>query len=165
MDLVLADPAASAALGAALAATLPARAVVYLRGDLGAGKSCLARAMLQSLGVTGPIKSPTDTLVERYPVGGGEAVHMDLYRIANGSELEFLGLDAVADARLWLVEWPERGCNALPAADLEIALAVAGSGRAARIKAASPVGARWLLDLSAKLNLQPTSEDVPRKSS
>lgn len=165
LDLVLADPVATGALGAALAASLPARAVVYLRGDLGAGKSCLARAMLQSLGVTGPIKSPTYTLIERYAVGVGEAMHIDLYRIANGAELEFLGLDAVADARLWLVEWPERGSGALPAPDLEVSLTVAGAGRAVRIEAASSTGARWLLDLSEKLNLQPTSEEVPRKIS
>lgn len=165
LDLVLADPEASAAFGAALAATVPERAVLYLRGDLGAGKSYLARAMLQSLGVSGPIKSPTYTLIERYAVGSSEAVHLDLYRIADGAELEFLALDEVADARLWLVEWPERGAGALPAADLEVALRVSGAGRLARIEAASPIGVRWLFDLCAKLNLQQTSDEVPRKSS
>ena len=98
----------AAALAGALAASQPPVAVVHLHGDLGAGKSTLARAWLRALGVTGPVRSPTYTLVERYPLQtGGEALHLDLYRIGDAGELEFLGLDD-ADARLWLVEWPER---------------------------------------------------------
>lgn len=136
-------------LGRSLADTLPPRAVVYLRGDLGAGKSTLARALLQRLGVTGPIKSPTYTLIERYPLPDGEAAHLDLYRIAAAGELDFLGLDDIAaQARLWLVEWPERGDGSLPAPDLEIALAIDGAGRRARVAAASLVGAGWLANLS-----------------
>src|SRR3546814_2111865 len=95
--------------------------------DLGAGKSTLARAWLRALGVEGPIRSPTYTLVERYPVPGGEALHLDLYRIGGAGELEFLGLDD-ADVALWLVEWPERGTGGLPAADLRVALSVEGAG-------------------------------------
>jgi tRNA threonylcarbamoyladenosine biosynthesis protein TsaE len=136
-------------LGRWLADTLPPRAVVYLRGDLGAGKSTLARALLQRLGVTGPIKSPTYTLVERYPLPEGEAAHLDLYRIAAAGELDFLGLDDMAaQARLWLVEWPERGAGSLPAADLEIGLAIDGAGRSARIAGMSPVGSAWLTEVS-----------------
>ena len=108
-EYFLPDPAATDALGAQLAQTLPERAVIHLQGDLGAGKSSLARALLRSLGVTGTIRSPTYTLVEQYPLAqGGLAVHLDLYRIGNPGELEFLGLDG-GEARLWLVEWPERG--------------------------------------------------------
>ena len=78
----------------ALARTRPAQAVVHLHGDLGAGKSTLARALLRALGVHGAIRSPTYTLVERYPLAdGGEAWHLDLYRIGDAGELEFLGLD------------------------------------------------------------------------
>jgi tRNA threonylcarbamoyladenosine biosynthesis protein TsaE len=118
--------------------------VVHLHGDLGAGKSTLARAWLRRLGVAGAIRSPTYTLVERYPLaGGGEAVHLDLYRIGDAGELEFLGLDD-CDPRLWLVEWPERGAAALPAADLAITLAVEGDGRRCRLAAGSAVGAEWL---------------------
>ena len=127
----LPDPDATDRLGAALAATLPSRAVLHLRGDLGAGKSSLARAMLRALGVRGAVKSPTYTLVERYAIEGGEAAHLDLYRIADGDELGFLGLDDLADARLWLVEWPERGGAGLPPADLDVAMAVDGAGRRA----------------------------------
>ena len=88
----LPDADSTDALGAALARTRPANAVVHLHGDLGAGKSTLARALLRALGVQGAIRSPTYTLVERYPLSdGGEAWHLDLYRIADAGELEFLG--------------------------------------------------------------------------
>jgi tRNA threonylcarbamoyladenosine biosynthesis protein TsaE len=144
---VLPDPDATDRLGAALAATLPARAVLYLRGDLGAGKSSIARALLRGLGVRGAVKSPTYTLVERYAIDGGEAAHLDLYRIAGSDELGFLGLDDLADARLWLVEWPERGGAGLPPADLDLALAVHGSGRRAVLRPRSTAGQGWLASL------------------
>ena len=143
MHLFLSDTDATEALGQALARTRPAVAVVHLRGDLGAGKSTLARALLRALGVAGAIRSPTYTLVERYPVEGGEAWHLDLYRIGDAGELEFLGLDEGA-AVLWLVEWPERGGAALLPADLQVDLSVEGNGRAARLVAASPQGQQWL---------------------
>ena len=143
MRIELADSPATEMLGQVLAATRPARAVVHLHGDLGAGKSTLARALLRALGVQGAIRSPTYTLVERYPVEGGEAWHLDLYRIGDAGELEFLGLDEGA-AVLWLVEWPERGGAALLPADLQVDLSVEGNGRAARLVAASPQGQQWL---------------------
>ena len=143
MHLFLPDTDATEALGQALARTRPPVAVVHLRGDLGAGKSTLARALLRALGVAGAIRSPTYTLVERYPVEGGEAWHLDLYRIGDAGELEFLGLDEGA-AVLWLVEWPERGGAALPRADLQVDLSVEDNGRAARLVAASPQGQQWL---------------------
>ena len=144
MLLQLADTAMTEALGRALAATRPAQAVVHLQGDLGAGKSTLARALLRTLGVEGAIRSPTYTLVERYPLAEGDAAHLDLYRIAAPGELEFLGLDELRGARLWLVEWPERGGAALPPADLEIALSVEGDGRLAELRECSEKGRAWL---------------------
>ncbi|HEX4854186.1 tRNA (adenosine(37)-N6)-threonylcarbamoyltransferase complex ATPase subunit type 1 TsaE [Arenimonas sp.] len=144
-DLFLPDAEATEALGAALAQTRPPRAVVYLEGDLGAGKSTLARALLRALGVAGAIRSPTYTLVERYPVPGGEAAHLDLYRLAAASELDFLGLDELsAEAGLWLVEWPERGQGGLPAPDLRLRLSVEGAGRRIRLAPGSPAGEAWL---------------------
>ena len=144
-DVLLPDADATEALGAALARTRPARAVVYLEGELGAGKSTLARALLRALGVAGAIRSPTYTLVERYPVPGGEAAHLDLYRLAAASELDFLGLDELsAEAGLWLVEWPDRGQGGLPAPDLRLQLSVEGAGRRARLLPASPAGEAWL---------------------
>ena len=141
-ELWLPDADATDALGARLAMTRPAQAVVHLHGDLGAGKSTIARALLRALGVQGAIRSPTYTLVERYPLADGEAWHLDLYRIADPGELEFLGLDS-ADVRLWLVEWPERGAGTLPAPDLTIELAMRGPGRVARLRPGSTVGDAW----------------------
>ncbi len=147
-DLFLPDADATASLGARLARCLPAQAVVELRGDLGAGKSTLARALLRALGVTGTIRSPTYTLVEQYALpAGGMALHLDLYRIADPGELEFLGLDA-SEIRLWLVEWPERGQGAMPAADLKIELEVESAGRRCRLLPASPVGKAWLAEVA-----------------
>jgi tRNA threonylcarbamoyladenosine biosynthesis protein TsaE len=144
-EFLLPDAAATDALGAALAGAAPVRAVVYLQGPLGAGKSSLARAWLRALGVTGAIKSPTYTLVERYPLPGGQAAHLDLYRLAAASELDFLGLDELAaEAGLWLVEWPERGAGGLPAPDLSLTLALDGPGRRLRAEAGSAAGAEWL---------------------
>jgi tRNA threonylcarbamoyladenosine biosynthesis protein TsaE len=148
-SLSLPDAAATDALGAALARTRPARAVVHLHGDLGAGKSTLARALLRALGVRGAIRSPTYTLVERYPLpDGGEAWHMDLYRIAAPGELEFLGLDA-DEATLWLVEWPERGAGTLPPADLLVHLSREGAGRRAELIAGTTAGLAWISALTA----------------
>ncbi|TWI12544.1 tRNA (adenosine(37)-N6)-threonylcarbamoyltransferase complex ATPase subunit type 1 TsaE [Aerolutibacter ruishenii] len=142
-EILLADADATAQLGEALARSRPAHAVVHLHGDLGAGKSTLARALLRALGVTGTIRSPTYTLVERYPLVDGEAWHLDLYRIADPGELEFLGLDA-DEVTLWLVEWPERGRGTLPGADLVVELAVAGPGRLARLHGQTPAGVAWV---------------------
>lgn len=144
-DRHLPDSDATEALAAELARTRPERAVVYLEGELGAGKSTLARAWLRSLGVTGAIKSPTYTLIERYAIPGGEAAHLDLYRLAGAAELDFLGLDELAaDATLWLVEWPERGTGGLPSPDLRLRLGVDGVGRRAVLEAGSAAGRAWL---------------------
>ncbi len=143
-ELLLPDADATDRLGQLLAQTRPASAVVHLQGDLGAGKSTLARALLRALGVQGAIRSPTYTLVERYPLpAGGEAWHLDLYRIGNAGELDFLGLDE-GEATLWLVEWPERGAGALPPLDLYVALEMHGDGRRASLQAHSEVGRAWL---------------------
>lgn len=148
----LADPAATEALGAQLAAATTLPLTVALDGTLGAGKSALARAWLGALGVRGRIKSPTYTLIERYPLpDGGLAWHLDLYRIADPEELHHLGLDELgASPALALIEWPERGAGALPAFDLTVRLAAEGEGRRAELQAHSAVGATLLarLDLA-----------------
>lgn len=155
--LHLPDADATGRLAQALARTAPTPAVVHLHGDLGAGKSTLARGWLRALGVTGAIRSPTYTLVERYslptgPLQTGEALHLDLYRIGDGAELEFLGLDD-ADAALWLVEWPERGGASLPAADLHVALAIEGDGRRCELQPMTPAGRNWLAQAVAQHEL------------
>lgn len=163
MRLWLDSPASTEDMGRALAATRPARAVVHLHGDLGAGKSTLARAMLRALGVAGAIRSPTYTLVERYALPtGGDALHLDLYRIADAGELEFLGIDP-GEGVLWLVEWAERAGNALPPPDLRIELALEGCGRVADIQPASPEGAAWVARFGPKSELQPFPVPTDRK--
>lgn len=132
MRRLLADAAATEALGAALASILSRRAgaVVYLHGDLGAGKTTLARGLLRALGVAGTIRSPTYTLIEPYAVAGRELLHMDLYRLQDPEELHQLGLvDYPPTQTLWLIEWPERGSGPLPQADISISLKLAESGR------------------------------------
>jgi len=142
--LYLADESATCALAERLAAHQPqTAAMVYLCGHLGAGKSTLARAWLRALGVTGPIRSPTYTLVEPYSIPGGEALHLDLYRLGSSEEWDALGLED-ADARLWLVEWPERAQGRLPRADMRIDLTLSGNGRAAVLTAHTSAGRRWL---------------------
>lgn len=140
----LPDVAATETLGRVLATSRPARAVVHLHGDLGAGKSTLARALLRALGVRGAIRSPTYTLVERYPLAdGAEALHLDLYRIADAGELEFLGLDP-GEGALWLVEWPERGGSGLPSADVRFDMAIDGDGRSVDAIPLGITGREWL---------------------
>ncbi len=153
--LHLNDAAATDALARALAQTQPPQAMVYLQGDLGAGKSTLARAWLRTLGVAGAIRSPTYTLVEHYSLpDGSNALHLDLYRIADAGELEFLALDDTG-AGLWLVEWPERAARSLPVADLRIALLVAGEGREVTIEPGSEASKGWLTRLCETVACEP----------
>ncbi|MGO4701569.1 tRNA (adenosine(37)-N6)-threonylcarbamoyltransferase complex ATPase subunit type 1 TsaE [Dyella sp. 2RAB6] len=151
----LPDEDATASFAAKVAGAVDDGAVIYLHGDLGAGKTSFARAFLRALGVGERVKSPTYSLVESYGLDAGRlnartAWHLDLYRIADPGELEWLGLDALADpTALVLVEWPERGAGALPAPDLQIDLAYAGTGRVVQVAARSPRGTRLLARLPA----------------
>lgn len=132
------DPAATEGLGIALAAWMRAHrgGVVALHGDLGAGKTTLARACLRALGATGAVKSPTYTLVEPYSLGSLRVLHMDLYRLAEPEELYGLGVfDEPPSQAWWLVEWPEKGGALLPPATLEIHLQTQGEGRVALLRA------------------------------
>lgn len=119
-----------AALGADLAEVLAAPVVIFLEGPLGAGKTTLARAFLRGLGYAGAVRSPTYTLVESYPFDGFDVHHLDLYRVADPDELEFLGVrDLAASDAIWLVEWAERGADRLPAPDHVIRIAFEATGR------------------------------------
>jgi tRNA threonylcarbamoyladenosine biosynthesis protein TsaE len=145
-ELALADEAATQAIAQVLAAGVDGGLVIYLHGDLGAGKTTFARAFLRALGVGERVKSPTYSLVESYELPGQVAWHLDLYRIADPGELEWLGLDALADeASLVLVEWPERGTGALPAADVHLRLAHEGEGRQLQLESATKRG-EWFLE-------------------
>ena len=121
------------ALGARLLGTRPQPGapcrVVFLSGELGAGKSTFARGVLRALGTQGPIKSPSYTLVEIYELQDVNAVHLDLYRLIDPAELEHLGLaDYHRPGFLWLVEWPEHGAGRLPAPDLRLQFSITEQG-------------------------------------
>ena len=141
--------------GARLARSRPAGrglSVVYLTGDLGAGKTTLTRGFLRELGVTGPVRSPTYTLVEVYTLGLLTALHLDLYRLRDATELDNLGVREWArDGHLWLVEWPERGAERLPEADLVITLTAGDGGHDIDVVARSAPGATWLRRLGTPL--------------
>jgi tRNA threonylcarbamoyladenosine biosynthesis protein TsaE len=115
-------------LGAAPARGSPCR-IVTLSGDLGAGKSTFARGVLRALGVTGSIKSPSYTLLETYALAAVTVVHLDLYRLKDPGELEYLGLaDYHRAGHLWLVEWPEHGGNRIPRPDLHFEFTMGPAG-------------------------------------
>ena len=135
----LPDAPATLAFGGELARRLTAPegfagdALVYLCGELGAGKTTLVRGILRGLGFAGPVKSPTYTLLEPYEEQS--VYHFDLYRIADSRELDFIGLDEFLAARaIKLVEWPERGTGRLPPPDLDIQLHFQGRGRRVAVR-------------------------------
>jgi len=139
MRLGLKDAAATEAAGAALAGVLAAGdRIIFLHGDLGAGKTTLVRGLLHALGHPGRVPSPTYTLVEPYEVGPLSLKHLDLYRIADPGELAYLGVRELTGTVL--IEWPERGAHFLPEPDLDCRLALAVPGRVLEVEGRSGVG-------------------------
>jgi len=139
MRLGLKDAAATEAAGAALAHALTVGdRVIFLHGDLGAGKTTLVRGLLHALGHTGRVPSPTYTLVEPYEVGRLSLKHLDLYRIADPGELAYLGVRELTGTVL--IEWPERGAHFLPEPDLDCRLNLAAPGRVLEAEGRSGVG-------------------------
>lgn len=137
------------ALGARLAPALADGTVVFLRGELGAGKTTLVRGILRALGQAGAVKSPTYTLVEPYRLAGRTIYHFDLYRLNDPEELEFLGLrDYLSGSGICLIEWPERGAGVLAEADLEIAIERSPDGRVVRMHAHTPRGTAALHEMT-----------------
>lgn len=149
----LPDESATLALGAALARAVAPGLVIYLHGDLGAGKTALTRALLRAAGYQGTVKSPTYTLSEPYRVQiNGEAadvIHYDLYRMASPEEFLDAGFREDFDGKnICIVEWPEKGEPVLPAPDVRVHLSVNGAGRTVELQALSPQGLLCLDRLS-----------------
>ena len=140
LELTLADAAQTAALGARIAAALAPGDAVALEGDLGAGKTTLARAILAALGLAEDVPSPTFTLVQRYETARLPVSHFDLYRVEDESEMEELGLDEALSDGAALIEWPERAGSWLPADALHVQLAIAGE-TARRVRLSGP--SKW----------------------
>ncbi|MGH8201931.1 MAG: tRNA (adenosine(37)-N6)-threonylcarbamoyltransferase complex ATPase subunit type 1 TsaE [Steroidobacteraceae bacterium] len=145
----LTTPDETEALGARLAAARPRSPeqplILYLTGDLGAGKTTLVKGFARACGITAPVRSPTYTLVNAYEADTVTLVHLDLYRLRDPGELEHLGLREWARGDcLWLIEWPERAAELLPHADLTVRLAAGPEAHQADIRAVSAAGVAWL---------------------
>ncbi len=149
--LYLADEAATVAAGEVLGKAcdesgLGAGLVIFLGGQLGAGKTTFSRGVLRAFGHRGAVKSPTYTLVEPYEFSPGEegerrVYHFDLYRLGDAEELEYMGVrDYFGPGSLSLVEWSERGAGVLPPPDLELTLQLQGEGRELTLTALSDAG-------------------------
>ena len=147
-EFELSDETATLALGSSVAGKSQVPQVIFLRGDLGAGKTTFSRGFLRGRGHDGSVKSPTYTLVEPYEsVPGGPVFHLDLYRLGDAEELAFLGLgDYLSADGILLIEWPERAEAQLPLATLDITLTTQGAGRKAAVRAADPVLLKALSD-------------------
>jgi len=141
----LADEAATLALGVEIAAALHLGLIVFLRGNLGAGKTTLARGILRGLGYQGKVKSPTYNLVELYKISRLYFYHFDFYRFNDPIEWEDAGFREYFNAEsICLVEWPEKARGLLPAADLEILLGITETGRNVEIQAGTEAGRQCL---------------------
>ncbi len=152
----LPDEAATLALGAALGASLEPGLVVYLRGELGAGKTTLARGVLRGLGYRGPVRSPTYTLVELYEVSRLHLHHFDFYRFHDPREWIDAGFRESFNGRnVSLIEWPEKAAGSVPPADVEITLAPSDSGRNASFTSSSLAGQKCLASLARRCDLSP----------
>ena len=129
MRIELRDAEETVRWGASFAERLGGE-LVFLRGELGAGKTTLVRGILRGFGHQGAVKSPTYTLLEPYELEDRRIYHFDFYRIEDPEELSFIGIDELlADAALKLVEWPERAGDRLPAPDMELVLTITDEGR------------------------------------
>src|SRR5271168_170838 len=164
ITLSLPESRSTEVLGAALARAFPhpsAGAVIYLQGDLGAGKTTCVRSLLRTLGVTAPVRSPTYTLVDTYSLADLNCAHIDLYRLRSAVEVEQLGLRELTGPKsLMLVEWPENGGAAVPNADLKLRLLYSGEGRSATLSADGPQGGQWLLNLGRDSSLTPYVSNI-----
>ena len=137
--------------GRRLGQVTQSRGRIFLYGELGAGKTTLARGLLYGLGVEGKVKSPTYTLMEIYNSNLGAILHLDLYRLSEPEELEFLAIrDYCSENTLCLVEWPDRAAGFFPKADLEVHLGILADRRLLRLYANGERGQAWCSALTGE---------------
>ena len=149
MIIPLANEAKTVEVGAKIASCLHGGEVIYLKGELGTGKTTLVRGALNGLGHTGNVKSPTFTIVEPYSIDNHVIYHFDLYRLDDPEELESLGIRDYCDGQsICFFEWPEKGGNILPNADINLELTYLENTRKVKFTAKSDVGKTILKQLS-----------------
>ncbi|MFQ3209964.1 MAG: tRNA threonylcarbamoyladenosine biosynthesis protein TsaE [Colwellia sp.] len=159
LEYFLPDEAATIAIGSGLAEVLKNAAVqhtlvVYLNGDLGAGKTTLTRGFVRGMGHVGNVKSPTYTLVEPYELANWRIFHFDLYRLADAEELEYMGIrDYFNSDCCCFIEWPEKGTGLLAKADLIINIAYQGEQRVIELQAESVHGEQVMTELAQIIKL------------
>lgn len=156
LKLYCPNQAALIDLAQALAPLCKPPCVMTLQGDIGAGKTTMVRAMLQQLGITGAIKSPTFALVEPYELADVDIYHIDLYRLAEEEELAYLGIrDFVTDRAMLFIEWPERAQRLLPPAQLSCVFGFQHPGRTLQLTATTATSREWLYVLQQHLQQHP----------
>lgn len=151
-SFMLEGEAGQEAFGRRLSNAVGDDALIFLEGDLGAGKTTLVRGFLNARGHVGSVKSPTYTLIEPYQLAGKALYHLDLYRLGDPEELEYLGLrEMLEEEAILLVEWSQRGVGWLPSPDLVVALEYAAGGKARKValRPMSPTGEKIISRLSA----------------
>jgi tRNA threonylcarbamoyladenosine biosynthesis protein TsaE len=152
LKTTLPDEQATLALGAAVGLALEPGLVIYLSGELGAGKTTLARGLLRALGHQGAVKSPTYTLVEVYEVSRLHLHHFDFYRFRDPREWIDAGFRESFNGRtVSLIEWPEKAAGQLPPADLRIDLGLLATGRSAELTSSTPAGRKCLAKIEERI--------------
>lgn len=145
LDIFLNNEQETLDFGQRLATACDTSCIIFLEGDLGAGKTTLTRGFIQALGYKGTIKSPTYTLVETYQLDQQLLFHFDLYRLHDPNELEFIGIaDYFMQPGIFLIEWPERGKGVLPPPDLTCYIQHRDQGRQLQTSAKTERGKKIL---------------------
>jgi tRNA threonylcarbamoyladenosine biosynthesis protein TsaE len=148
----LPDSESTEKFGAELLTRLPKKALIFLHGELGAGKTTLVRGLLRAAGVTGAIKSPTYALIEEYEISDHKIFHFDLYRLAEPDELEWIGIDDyLSQNALCFIEWAEKGAGVLPNADIHITLTNQDAGRLIQLRTTQVIEKNDLMMLVHRL--------------